>query len=527
MKRRSLRVLLGTGLGLLLVPVFNLLVAPPSSEVNCCSPERLFNMDFLLRGVSLGLYRVGISVDPSQAVIGRSDWVFLGDRYDTSVTSHRATGSKGDVQQGAAYAQGAQRWDAYLRAKGVRSFQIMVAPNKESIYPDHLPDWAAPGQPGVTDALFEGTGERLFHDLRQPLRAARQGETVPQFYRYDTHWNTWGASHAFRAFSERLGRELPDLKWPADAHHRLLRVDRRAGGDLADFLRLGASVSDDEPILDFGGLPYDLVQTRYGLDERVNPDHAADSRVALSHPLQTRNAGALNTNRVLWLTDSFGGQMGTLMHASFSDVVRVHWRDALRNGGTLVRLVDEWKPDLVFVTVVEHSFRGPMFGSFLGYAPVAVPAPGEQDGPAVAFEVSGMRGLVRESPDRFRVSSESPSLSLSVPVALDLGAPLSLALTCLDGAVALPVQLFWKSADEARFHRDRSMRFLHIGERTPVDIRNPLTQQRPAQVKDVRLDFWGQGFCTHFRLGGLTHLPADEGRGTGRVLQPSGTGPKR
>lgn len=511
MNRRSLRVLLWTGLGLSLVPLLNLFFTPTPVALRCCSATQLFNMDLVLRGVSAGLYRLGISIDPQNAVIGRSNWTFLGDRFERSVSTNRRTGNANDVKQGEAFAAEAARWDAFFRRNGVKTFQIMVAPNKESIYPENLPDWAAPGVPGVTDALFRGIGDSVFHDFRQPLLAAKQRDPTHLFYQHDTHWNTWGASQAFRAFADRMRSELPEVRWPQDEHYRLLRVERRTGGDLADFLRLGSGLSlDEEPILGATALPRELVHTAYGMNRPVDAERVADSRVALAHPVETRNALALNRARVLWLSDSFGGPMADLMHASFSDVVRMHWRDALRDGGSLVRLLDEWQPEYVFVTVVERAFRGPAFPGFLGYAPVAELASVIERDPPSAFVVSGMSGLERDPhDDSFRVTSRSSSLILSVPteVQMDALARFTLALTCLDGSASLPVQAFWKSADEARFHKDHSARFLHVGRRTALDLDGAPGHQLPARVKDIRLDLRGQGSCERFRLDGLDYRP--------------------
>jgi alginate O-acetyltransferase complex protein AlgJ len=514
MKRRSPWVLLATALCLMLVPLFNLLFVPVSAGADCCSKERLFNMDFLLKWASLGLYQAGISVDPSNAVIGRDGWLYLGDAFEVSISRVRTTGGESDLKLGAAYAQGAQRWAEYLRGKGVKSFQVMVAPNKESIYPEYLPDWVAPGTPSVTDAVFEGLNDPMFHDLRPAMLAAKRNELIGQYYRLDTHWNEWGASIGFRAFADRLRHQLPELRWPADPLYRLQRTDQVAGGDLASFLRLNDVLSESAPVLGLAGLPDEFVQTRYGRDEQVDPAQLATSRVALSHPVQTRSAGALNRQRVLWLTDSFGWQMRTPMYASFSDVVQLHWRDALRNGGGFVRLVDEWKPDLVFVTVVERSFRGQAFASFLGYAPVGPVAAVPKGGSATEFNVTGMRGLVREEGhNSFRVIADSPSLTLSAPQAVHANAPFSLALTCSDGSAALPVQVFWKPENVDRFHRDLSMKFLHIGSVTDFDIRRPDKLRSPPSVKEFRLDFWGQGFCQRFRLGGLTQVEAARANG--------------
>ena len=62
-------------------------------------------------------------------------------------------------------------------------------------------------------------------------------------------------------------------------------------------------------------------------------------------------------SRVLWLRDSFGAALEPWMAATFSDTLQMHWREALQSPDVLAALVEQWKPDYVFVTVVERDAR--------------------------------------------------------------------------------------------------------------------------------------------------------------------------
>ncbi len=196
--------------------------------------------------------------------------------------------------------------------------------------------------------------------------------------------------------------------------------------------------------------------------------------------------------------------MADLMSVTFSDVVRVHWRKSHDDGGLLVHLVNTWKPDIVLVTVAERSFRGPQFASFLQYAPPPKAGTAVGNTPRTAFEVSGLNGLERvDGDDSYQVVSDAPSLALSAPtdILLAPGGVFSMRLTCLDNTASLPVQLFWKPARVARFKRDQTQRFLHLGEQSHV----PVEVGQDAVVRDLRVDLKANGFCQNFRWGDLTY----------------------
>ena len=145
-----------------------------------------------------------------------------------------------------------------------------------------------------------------------------------------------------------------------DAAYEISRFESRAGGDLAGFLRLTASLADSEPKINALNLPVETIQfdfyTKKILHQGGNPPVGSPTE-----PLLVVSKRALNEKKVLWLRDSFGTAMSPLMAATFSDVVQLHWGEALKPSGKFVQLVEEWKPDYVFFTVVERGARDPIF----------------------------------------------------------------------------------------------------------------------------------------------------------------------
>ncbi|AOW13105.1 hypothetical protein LPB72_07540 [Hydrogenophaga crassostreae] len=380
----------------------------------------------------------------------------------------------------------------------------MVAPSKESIYPEFLPNWVHPPRHGVTDAIFQGLGTSVFEDLRVPLLAAKSHEPERLFFKFDTHWNMVGASYAFQAFAKRMKLLDPELKWPDASSYQVFDLVSTDRGDLAEFLRLG-SMSEKLPILEMNRLAPTFARHGYGSGQVIDPVGVAGARVSLTRPIVTKNAHALNRSRVLWLSDSFGAHLADPMSTTFSDVVRVHWDRAYEDGGMLVRMVREWNPDFVFVTVAERSLHGIKFETFLQYAPFPATEPSFDHLTAIPLAMRSVKGLAKGDEEGvFEVVSDAPSMMLSAPADIDAmgGGAFLLAMTCLDKSASLPVQAFWKPSSAAGFDRDHAQRFLHVGERSMV----PLPEASIAKIRDVRLDLKTNGFCKRFRWDSLSFV---------------------
>src|SRR5690606_12517296 len=82
----------------------------------------------------------------------------------------------------------------WLAARGV-AYLVAVAPEKFTIYPEHLPRWVAPSDaPSPYDRLADALareGAASFVDLRPTLREAKLRERV--YFKTDSHWNYNGA----------------------------------------------------------------------------------------------------------------------------------------------------------------------------------------------------------------------------------------------------------------------------------------------------------------------------------------------
>ncbi len=93
-------------------------------------------------------------------------------------------------------------------------YLIVIPPDKELIYPEFLPAWAAGmGNQADLDCFMQymKANTRLpILDLRPPLLEAKKTERP--YLLTDIHWNQYGALFASRAIIGALARDLPGLK---------------------------------------------------------------------------------------------------------------------------------------------------------------------------------------------------------------------------------------------------------------------------------------------------------------------------
>ncbi|MBK7645226.1 MAG: hypothetical protein IPJ19_19640 [Planctomycetes bacterium] len=113
-------------------------------------------------------------------------------------------------------------------------YYFVIGPNKESIYPDYLPNGYEPLGPSRADQFvpwMQAHTDVKIIDLRPCMRAAREQDT-PQhhlYYEEGTHWHGRGCMVAAREILRRIGEDFPALaslapqpwemesKWPAES----------------------------------------------------------------------------------------------------------------------------------------------------------------------------------------------------------------------------------------------------------------------------------------------------------------------
>ncbi|MBV9657288.1 MAG: hypothetical protein JO295_04175 [Verrucomicrobia bacterium] len=278
-----------------------------------------------------------------QVVVGRAGWLYYD--YGSDLDNYR-----GLSQLQPEFLQVLRetleiRRDWFAR-RGVR-YLFVVAPDKQTIYPDYLPAWVRKIHPDTAldqfmDYLHASGSTLEVPDLRPVLRAARATNRL--YLRTDTHWNGLGAQVAHTIIQQRLANIFPEAHFPPPLAVTA-SVAIRPGGDLADLLGLSDILREHVVTLTptdphFHAAPWNLT----GLDT-----WQTDFRHFVRDP------GA--SLRVLVLRDSFYVQMlaplaeQTAESLFLARLPQTHHDDP----ATLRSAIDQFHPDIVIEEIVERN----------------------------------------------------------------------------------------------------------------------------------------------------------------------------
>jgi hypothetical protein len=183
--------------------------------------ERAFGDRFGGRDRLLALHHIvladGFRVSPVPVVLfGKNGWLYFLGEDGKSLERHylgRLAIADAEID---ALAQELGRRGRFLASLGI-PYVVAIVPEKYTIYPEHLPDWAGPRMAStpldrVAEALRNVDAVR-FVDLRATLRAAKAAELL--YYTTDSHWNWVGAAQGYAAIMREVQRALPPGRLPA------------------------------------------------------------------------------------------------------------------------------------------------------------------------------------------------------------------------------------------------------------------------------------------------------------------------
>lgn len=209
------------------------------------------------------------------------------------------------------------------------TFLFVIAPNKETIYPEYLP----PGIP-VTDnptwadqitSSLAGTGVRVL-DLRDDMLAEKHH--APVYFKTDTHWNPIGARVAYDAILTTLQQDFPILiPHPLEDFDR---VTETASGDLAGLIHLKGEVTE----------PFTALHARFDKPSRGLKDPPAGQMITVMPDPALPKA--------VIFRDSFFNGLQPFTSEHFSRVVYVS--DFSFNP----ELIAEEEPDIVILEMAER-----------------------------------------------------------------------------------------------------------------------------------------------------------------------------
>jgi hypothetical protein len=289
---------------------------------------------------------LGLDTSPGgNVVLGRDGWLYFAGEDGHALDRHyRGTVPYPDALIGGLVAE-LERRRAWLAARGI-AYVVTIAPDKSTIYPEHLPAWMAhmrgPTPLDRASARLAQDPGLHYVDLRPVLRAAKRDAQV--YFRTDSHWNYLGATAAYAALMREVQRavgpdRLPSIA-PAERPRYVPGVDTYRG-DLGQILGVPGRY-DEADVAPFGKV---LADAPKRCARRVD-----DGQYPGFEFWQCRGAKL----RAVMYRDSFAITLIPLLSENFARIVYVSSR-ALDPA-----LIEREKPDVVIEEMVERSLNAPV-----------------------------------------------------------------------------------------------------------------------------------------------------------------------
>lgn len=277
----------------------------------------------------------------TEAMIGRDGWLYLarGGMVDNMLGNLSYT----DAQL-AAWRRVFQTRRDWCAARGI-AYQLVIAAEKHSVYPEHLPAWLPDerkhDQISQLVAYLKTNSNVPVLDLRAPLRQAKTN--LPTFHVTDTHWNDYGAFIGYEALLNSLARQRPEIKpLPLDAFD--VRHSQQPGGDLAIMLAQERSLVEADHIALVPRPPLTQIAAKADRSLSVRQQQKpTDPAIFVSDNPAARGTAVM-------FHDSFAVALQPFLAQHFNRVLYVWQHD------WDIAFLEQQKPDVVIDEVAERSF---------------------------------------------------------------------------------------------------------------------------------------------------------------------------
>lgn len=275
------------------------------------------------------------SVD-SKVVVGKMDnnnpkgaWLFYDGEGDASPIRGVQGGSSYSEQQ-IENAIKILKENTEQMAKEGRRFYFFVAPNKENIYREYLPDnieiFDEKSKNEKMIEAMQNSADNVIYVKTDLINAKKYGKL---YSRQDTHWNSLGAFYGFKALMKAI-----EPSFNVFEHEVVIPKPYSSGEDLAKFLGMTDYFLDDNPVVEY------LNDAKLSTETHIEGERQLDVWT---------NGTSLIDKTVMVMGDSY--RLGLVPHLK-----KVFKRTISASRGDQARsIIDEYDPDVVISEAVERG----------------------------------------------------------------------------------------------------------------------------------------------------------------------------
>jgi len=299
-----------------------------------------FRAALLRAGGYIGVKYANVPLSP-YVIIGKEGWLFLKSGQTEDNFHGGPVLSNADLER---WKRSLERRQELLARRGIQ-FLFVIAPDKQTIYPEYLPDkYRRPHDPTPAQLLVNYLAAHSnVHvlSLVEPLMNAKGSGRL--YFRNDTHWNTMGAYVGYREIMGRLHEWFPDLK-PRD-RSEFQTVAEYAKGDLARMIGMPGYSAENEPDLK----PPVAIKTSSA------PFKLAGADLDAMWNFTTKAQGQINSRRLLMIHDSYAWRLEPFLSVDVAQITYLtRNKDDEKYEKILEGALDEEKPDVFIEERVER-----------------------------------------------------------------------------------------------------------------------------------------------------------------------------
>lgn len=279
-----------------------------------------------------------LKIDTGQYFYGDKGWMF----YDSVKVNNGNTmvdyygEVRFDEDELKAMAEGINKAADFYAARGAK-YLIVIAPNKEGIYSEYMPERmqrARSSDKSRMDAAVEYLKKHtkaVFVNLKKPILEAKNDFPYRLYFKKDTHWNNIGAYIGFEAIAHALngmGYRVPLKPLTPEM-----------------ITESGKQHVDMHP---------EAMEMNYRIDylSRTETDCAREE--GEQYVFVCKNKGTANGKKLMVLGDSFAGALMPFLNKAFSETVNAPAGN--KKLSFYEELMQKYQPDVVADELIERYF---------------------------------------------------------------------------------------------------------------------------------------------------------------------------
>lgn len=298
-------------------------------------------------------FTFNVSAKSSQVVVGRGNWLFLGNDYAKSIDQFTGK-SKPDLKQVNALVDNFSIMN-HIAMKDHVPIIFTIAPDKQNIYPEYMPsNLIKSNSSNYLDILTREMkiNKLPFVSLMEPELRSKQtfSSYGPLYLKGDSHWNYLGAYVAFQEIvNSSYYKNLDWLKLSSN-----ISFDNRLVNDtdLTKILQLN-NIYSYSPLPNFQYPKFSLTQEYGNTIESMSQFAFISNAKASVSPVIINNTMIKDNHTCLLLSDSFANYLSIYFYNVCSKTIRLHPEAGEKYN--LNDLIKTYHPDFILFELAERS----------------------------------------------------------------------------------------------------------------------------------------------------------------------------